>query len=294
MSGVAAPAHPGYASADVMLRRAPGGRVDLVLAEVHGFFWIPTCLLDVLPPDHRERVLGQMRAAMRDMARGRTTAECVFLHTQATDRRFPLATTDLQMLPRSERPDALDFGALDLRLVGDDFEFWHGDEEIVPLLAYNRYSFIHLTSRLAPLFDDQLDRFFPEALLPDALRTGDAPRLSVDGVVFRRRLWRRPAAAVRAALAAGSEAELFRRAQVFRRELGCDACVFVSLSGEPKPMLLDFHNAFLLEALVNLLVREPDGAIVKISEMLPGPDELIARGPDGLRTAELRMGFYRA
>jgi hypothetical protein len=33
---------------------------------------------------------------------------------------------------------------------------------------------------------------------------------------------------------------------------------------------------------------------VKISEMLPGPDELVARGPDGLRTSELRMGFYRA
>jgi hypothetical protein len=294
MSDVAAPGHAGYASADVMLRRLPGGGVDLVLGEVHGFFWIPTCLLDVLPPDHRERVLGQMRGVMRDMARGRTTAECVFLHTQATDRRFPLATTDLQMLPRSERPDALDFGALDLRLAGDDFEFLHGDEEIVPLLAYNRYSFIHLTSRIAPMFDDQLDRFFPETLLPDALRTGDVPRLSIDGIMFQRRLWRRPAAAVRAALAAGTEAELFRRAQAFRRELGCDACVFVSLPGEPKPMLLDFHNAFLLEALINLLVRVPDGAIIKLSEMLPGPDELVARGPDGLRTAELRMGFYRA
>jgi hypothetical protein len=293
MSGAAAPTHAGYASADVMLRRLPGGGIDLVLGELHGFFWIPTCLLDVLPPDHRERVLGQMRAAMRDMAGGRPTAECVFLHTQATDRRFPLTTTDLQMLPRSERPDALDFGALDLRLIGDDFEFLHGDEEIVPLLAYNSYSFIHLTSRLAPLFDDQLDRFFPEALLPEALRTGDVPRLSVDGVVFQRRRWRRPAAAVRAALAAGSEAELFQRAQAFRRELGCDARVFVSVSGEPKPMLLDFHNAFLLEALVNVLVREPGDAIVKISEMLPGPGELVARGPDGLRTAELRMGFYR-
>jgi len=296
IAGVAAPAHAGYVSADVMLR--PQGDGDgggaLVLAELHGFFWLPTCLLDVLPPDHRDRVVEQMRAAVRDMAGGRPTAECVFLHTQATDRRFPLATMDLQMLAPSERPGAIDLGALELRLAGDEFEFLHGDDEIVPLLAYNRYSFLHHTSRIAPLFDDQAERFFPEGLLPDALRAHDVPRLMIDDIVFQRRLWRRPAAAVRATLAAGSEAELFRRAQAFRRELGCEPRVFASVSGEPKPVLLDFHNVFLLEALVNLLDRQPDGAIVKLSEMLPGPGELVARGPDGLRTSELRIGFYRA
>jgi hypothetical protein len=129
--------------------------------------------------------------------------------------------------------------------------------------------------------------------LPDALREHDVPRLSIDDVVVQRRLWRRPAASMRAALAAESEVELFRRAQALRRELGCDARVFVSVSGEPKPVLLDFQNVFLLEALANLLDRQPGDAIVKISEMLPGPGELVARGPDGLRTAELRMGFYR-
>lgn len=292
IAGVAGPTHAGYVSADVMLRRLPGG-IELVLGELHGFFWLPTCLLDVLPPDHRERVLDHMRGAVREMARGRSTAECVFLHTQATDRRFPLATTDLQMVAPSERPGALDLGALDLRLAGDDFEFLCGEEEVIPLLAYNRYSFVHHTSRIAPLFDDQSDRFFPDAMLPDALRDGDVPRLVVDDVVVQRRLWRRPAGAVRAALAAGDEAELFRRAQAFRRELGCDPRVFVSLSGEPKPVMLDFHELFLLEALVNLLERQPDDAVVKISEMLPGPDELVARGPDGMRTSELRIGFYR-
>ena len=34
-------------------------------------------------------------------------------------------------------------------------------------------------------------------------------------------------------------------------------------------------------------------AVVKIGEMLPGPTELVARGPDGERTCELRIGFYR-
>ena len=30
------------------------------------------------------------------------------------------------------------------------------------------------------------------------------------------------------------------------------------------------------------------------SEMVPDPDAVVTRGPDGLRTSELRMGFYRA
>jgi hypothetical protein len=172
--------------------------------------------------------------------------------------------------------------------------FLSGGEEIVPLVAYTRYPFLLYTSPIAPLFDDFAEGFFPDSLLPEALRGRDAPRLAVDDVVFRRRIWRRPAAAVRAALAAGGEAELLRRAQALRRELGCGACVFASLAGEPKPVLLDFGDVFLLEALVNLLERQPDEAIVKLSEMLPGPGELVARGADGARTSELRMGFYRA
>ncbi len=288
-----APTHAGYVSADVMLRRTPSGASELVLAEVHGFCWLPTCLLDVLPAEHRERVLGHMREAMRQLARGQTTAECMFTHTQATDRRFAIADKDLQILVPSDRPDGVDFGALDMRLGDDELEFWHGDEPITPVVTYNRYTFLHHTSRVAPLFDDQMDRFFPEDLLPEELRHGDVPRLFVDDVAFQRRTWRRPAAAVRAALTAPGEAELFRRGQALRRELGCEARVFASVSGEPKPILLDFDNPFLLEALANMLERQPGDGTVKFSEMLPGPDELVARGPDGARTSEIRMGFYR-
>ena len=292
LAGVAPPGHAGYMNVDVMPRRLPDGRVELVLAEVHSQLWLSTCLLDILPPDHRERVVGEMRATLRELARGRRAAECVFLHTQAPDRRLPIAPVDLEMLGESDRGDALELRALDVRLAGDGLEFLHGDEEVIPLVAFNRYQFLYLTSRLAPVFDHHVDPF-PESLLPEALRRGDVPRITVDELVLQRRTWRRPAAAVRAALAATGEAELFRRAQALRRELGCGPCVFVSVSGEPKPVLLDFHEVFLLEALANLLERRPDGATVKFSEMLPAPDELVARGPDGARTAELRMGFYR-
>jgi hypothetical protein len=293
LADVLEPAHAGYVSADLLLRRLPSGASELVLGELHGFCFLPTCLLDVLPDDDRARVLDQMRAAVRELAGGRTTAECVFLHTQATDRRFPIGETDLQLIVPSERADALDLGFLDMRLVGDDFEFWHGDREIVPVVAYTRYPFLLYTSRVAPLFDDFAERFFPDSLLPAVLRDHDAPRFVIDDLVFRRRSWRRSAAAVRAALAASSEVELFRRAQDLRREIGCDARVFVSLTGEPKPILVDFENVFLLEALANVMQSKRDEDVVRISEMLPDPNELVALGPDGSRTSELRIGFYR-
>ncbi len=288
-----APQHPGYVSVDVMLRAREGAAAELVLGEVHGFFWLPTSFLDILPEHERTRVVELMRAAVRAMAGPTPTAECLFLHTQATDRRFPLATTDLQLIVRGDREGSHDLGELELQLVGDHFEFLHGDAEIIPLVAYTKYPFILYTSRIAPLFDDFAERFFPDSLVPELLREGDAPRIVVDNVVLRRRIWRRTASWLRARLSTASEAELVRTAQHVRRALGCDAQVFISIAGEPKPLLLDFANVFLLEAIAKIVESLPDDAAVKIGEMLPAGDELAARGPDGLRTSELRMGYYR-
>lgn len=293
LAAVEAPAHAAYISVDVMIRRPANQREQIVLAEAHGFAWLPTCLLDVLPPEHKERVIGQMRATLRELARGKQTGECVFLHTQATDRRFQLATHDLQLtIPTDERA-SYDLGELDLQLVGNEFEYRRGDDEIVPVAVYTNYPFVMYTSKIGPLFDDLAERFFPDSLLPPELQTGDSPRIMIGDMVVRRRLWRRPARAMREAFAATTEAELFRRAHQVRRELGCDARVFISMSGEPKPVLLDFHNVFLLEAFTNMLERQAEDAVVKFSEMLPGPDELVTRCPDGFRTSELRLGLYR-
>jgi len=58
-------------------------------------------------------------------------------------------------------------------------------------------------------------------------------------------------------------------------------------------VLVDFEDFFLIETFAHLVARQPAESAVRLSEMLPGPDELFARGPDGARTSELRMGFYR-
>jgi hypothetical protein len=78
-----------------------------------------------------------------------------------------------------------------------------------------------------------------------------------------------------------------------RRSLGAPPEVFVTISGEPKPLLLDFASYFLVEAVARLLRREPPQSRVCMSEMLPAPAELWLEGDDGRRTFELRVGIYR-
>lgn len=289
LAGAPAAGHAGFVSIDVMLRDRSD---EIVLGEVHGFLWLPTCLLDVLPAPDRERVVSIMRETLDGMARGARTVECVFPHRSATDRRIPIAALDLESVVRGGR-EAIELGELDLRLIDEHVEFAHRGLPVIPLAPYTTYPFIQYTSQIAPMFDDLAERYFPRSLLPDRLRTGDTPRITVDDVIIARRAWRRPASSIRAALDAKTEVELYARARALRAELGCEARVFASISGEPKPILVDFENVFLLEALANLVERRSEDAVVTISEMLPGPDELVARGPDGPRTAELRLGLYR-
>ena len=155
----APPTHVAYISVDIMLRQL-ADRVGVVVSEVHGLFWLPTALLDVLPDGARERTVDQMRDAVSAMARGRRTAECMFLYTQATDRRFALASTDLHLLVPSSRPGSIDLGTMELMLVDDAFVFTCKGEQIVPLVALK-------ISEMLPAPDELLTH------APDGLRTSE-------------------------------------------------------------------------------------------------------------------------
>jgi hypothetical protein len=65
--------------------------------------------------------------------------------------------------------------------------------------------------------------------------------------------------------------------------------VFALVAGEPKPIYVDFES----RALVTILARQARGAddgAVRISEMLPGPDETWLVDDRGRRyTSELRL-----
>ena len=239
-----------------------------------------------------------MRAALAALAAGRPTLEAMFAHTQATDRRFAIADADLVLIDAADRSagrPSVRLGQLDVVLDGDELRFLDGEREVLPIATYTTYPFLQYTSPLAPLVDDFAGKFFPDALLPDAARAADAPRMLVDDLTFRRQSWGRPASELHAALA-GKDGALLVAAQELRARLGCPATVFASLPCEPKPVLVDFDNFFLVESFAHLVARQAvdaGDAVVRLTEMLPGPDELFATGPDGPRTSELRMGFYR-
>ncbi len=286
-------ARPGYASADIMWRApaAAGDDAAFIVSEMHGFYLLPTCLLDVAPEAQREDVLAQMRALLRRLASGRRTVEPLFLHTQATDRRFPVTDADLTVIGSGDRPGAHAFGALDM-VLDDELRFLAGQEEVVPITVYLSSPFLQYASAVAPLIDDHSGKFFPSALLPDEVRT-DGPRLTVGGVVLRRATRQRRAGDVAAQLEALDERALFVKAQRLGERLGLGQTVFASVPGQPKPVLVDFENFFLVEAFARLAERTPPEGSISFSEMLPGPSELFLQAPDGLRTFELRMGLYR-
>jgi hypothetical protein len=284
---------PGYASADIMLARGPGGRTMVVVGEMHGFYMFPTFWLDTVPVEQRERTLAELRGLLSSLAGGRPTLEALFAHTQATDRRYPIAGADLMVIGRSDRAGAHEIGELSMMLEGDRFRFEARGREVVPVTIYSAYPFFSYTSSVAPLIDEFAGRFFPRVMLPAACVDGDAPRIMLGGVVFRRASWTRTVASLRSSLAAEGELALLLASRALRSELGWRGPVFASIPGEPKPLFLDLENLFLVEAFERALHRAPDDGAVRFTEMLPGPEELFFEAPDGPRTFELRIGIYR-
>lgn len=279
---------PGYASADVMLQT---GTPRWIVGELHGFFLLPTFWFDAAPEAARTRALDELRSALAALAGDRLTAEPLFLHTQATDRRFALGEVDLQLAGASDRPGALELGALELSLE-DGLCFWSGTREVAPVSPYTVYPFLTYTSPVAPLIDDFAGKFVPRALLPDTIVEGDAPRLVLDGaVVFRRRTWTRTAAELGAALAGSEEHEICAAAYDLGARLGGGMQYFVTVPGQPKPLLVDLLNPFLVDAFVRLVRQLEPAQALRWTEMLPLPGVLNAA--DGPRTCELRLGVWR-
>ena len=68
--------------------------------------------------------------------------------------------------------------------------------------------------------------------------------------------------------------------------------MFVKISGEPKPVFLDFRSYFLVEAFEALFTGEKEAVM---TEMLPDVDQLwLTDHQNRAVTAELRIGCGRA
>ena len=122
------------------------------------------------------------------------------------------------------------------------------------------------------------------------------PRLELGRVVLQRESWSVAAEDFSRPIAYGSarfddiDGGDFLRARRVQRDFGLPQHVFVKLSGEAKPVYVDFDAPLLVRQLVRL-ARRASGRI-EITEMLPGPDDLWLPGTDGLVTCELRLGMF--
>lgn len=122
------------------------------------------------------------------------------------------------------------------------------------------------------------------------------PRLELGRTILQRERWNVPAEEFARPIAYGSArfddiaGGDFLRAKRVQRDHGLPRHVFVKLSGEAKPVYVDFDAPLLVRQLARL-ARKASGRI-EITEMLPGPDGLWFPGEDGPVTCELRLGMF--
>ena len=113
-----------------------------------------------------------------------------------------------------------------------------------------------------------------------------SPRITTGRTVLRRETWTIPAADMTWAHAKDG---VHAAARDWARSLGMPRRVFALADGEPKPVYVDFDSRALVTILARFARAGPAGT-VRVSEMLPGPDQTWLLDADGRRyTSELRL-----
>ncbi|GIF62786.1 lantibiotic dehydratase [Asanoa ishikariensis] len=119
-----------------------------------------------------------------------------------------------------------------------------------------------------------------------------APRVAIGAVTVCRESWRVPLAHL--ADMAGRDKDPGQNGlRSWLAGLGLPRHVFARVPGDPKPFFVDLQAPPLADNLARAarraMGRAPAGAEVDLVEMLPAPDELWLRLPDGSYTSELRL-----
>jgi hypothetical protein len=132
---------------------------------------------------------------------------------------------------------------------------------------------------------------FPLMRVP-AVRLGPrTPRIEIGDVVVQRRRWEVPSGRVPGRARGATGVRMLVDAARLRAEFGLPERAYVRSPVEPKPVYVDLSSVFALDLLAHL-ARGTDR--LTFEEMLPGPDELWLRRPDGRYCSELRTVVSRA
>jgi thiopeptide-type bacteriocin biosynthesis protein len=111
------------------------------------------------------------------------------------------------------------------------------------------------------------------------------PRVVHGDVILCRASWRLLEADI-SVLVAGSGPEAFQRVQELRRELGLPR--WISLQQAAASLVIDLDNCLSVE----MMLHEVRGASeARIEELLPAPEQLGLRGPEGVFVGELVVPF---
>ena len=111
------------------------------------------------------------------------------------------------------------------------------------------------------------------------------PRVRMGRLVLHRACWRLDPDQLQA-LGRLSGVALFKAVQALRAERGLPRWVLFS-EGDSE-LLVDFDNVLCIETLIDLVKGRPRALLF---ELFPGPEQLLARGPEGRFTHELVIPF---
>jgi hypothetical protein len=120
-----------------------------------------------------------------------------------------------------------------------------------------------------------------------------APRITVGRSVLRRESWRMPASDIDF-WRIGDRGQRRAAATAWAAEAGMPRQVFVLAPPEEKPVYIDFESPVLFDLLARMLRNSAEGAspgsVVRITEMLPAPEDCWLPDAAGNRyTSELRI-----
>jgi hypothetical protein len=289
-------AEPALCNPDLMVAAASAGGIDrgefrLVIGDLHA---IDDHLSHgSVAPFVAERFPGY-RAEMLRLYAGllapeERLADVTQYHLNKTFPRTEPACLDIEAFDRSGRPagQRLRLGELSVCREGDRLRLLapSGDRlrllvppHVWPMLSRNPFA----------VFGFPVDT---EGAAVHGAGRSWLPRIEVGDVVLQRALWRVPAAEL-AAAGTADDAGAFGRLQATRCRLRWPRHLYARCPGEPKPVYCDLDSPLLVRHLGRLAAATPAGALVTLSEMLPGPAELWLADAHGHRTAEIRYGVF--
>jgi hypothetical protein len=122
-----------------------------------------------------------------------------------------------------------------------------------------------------------------------AVRLGDrTPRLRLGRAIVQRATWWSPADELLGVRQLAGP-ERYRAAVTWASRLGLPERVFAHVPGERKPFYVDFASPHL----VDVLIHAARPGEVRLSELLPGPEQLWMGAEDGPVACELRLAMVR-